>query len=130
MDNPSESCGATVDVRLAPAGMTRLLGSYGAGRASILIAAGALIAGACGLRIFTDAPPVTVGLSFIMAVTLVASEFGTRAGLHAAGASIAAMTFVALAGWSGESAGTIVGRSAVLLFLAPSSGARSAAPRR
>jgi len=119
MDNSPKRRGAAVDTRLAPAGLTRLLGSYGAGRASILIVSGALIAGACALRIFTDAPAVTTGLSFIMAVTLVAAEFGTRAGLRCAGVSIAAMIFIALMGWTGEGWGTIVGRSAVLLFLAP-----------
>ena len=119
MDNSPERRGAAVDARLAPAGLTRLLGSYGAGRASIVIAAAVLIVGACAIRIFTDAPSVITGLSFIMAVTLVAAEFGTRAGLRCCGAAIVAMTFIALMGWSGETWGTVVGRSAALLFLAP-----------
>ena len=34
------SGGTVVDPRLAPAGLTRLLGSYGAGRATVLVVAG------------------------------------------------------------------------------------------
>ncbi|MBW3608753.1 MAG: hypothetical protein KY463_10415, partial [Actinobacteria bacterium] len=65
--------GTFVDDRLPPAGLARLLGSHGAGRASVLVLAGALIAGACVIRVLTPAPSVIVGLAFIVAVTLVAS---------------------------------------------------------
>ena len=133
MDHSQESGGAVVDERLAPAGLTRLLGSYGAGRASVLVAAGVLVLGACLLRVFTSVPAVTVGLACIVAVTLVASEFGTRAGLWTAIAAIAAMSAFATLGWSGEGFATIAGRAAVLLFLAPVVGRateRAAASRR
>ncbi|MBA3748444.1 MAG: PAS domain S-box protein, partial [Solirubrobacterales bacterium] len=119
MDTSEQAPGAVVDERLAPAGLTRLLGSYGAGRVSVLVAAGLLITGACVFRVFADAPPVTLGLGFIVAVTLVASEFGTRAGLRCAVIAIAAMLMLTLSGLSPESYATIAGRSAILLFLAP-----------
>jgi diguanylate cyclase (GGDEF)-like protein/PAS domain S-box-containing protein len=109
-----------VDERLAPAGLTRLLGSYGAGRASVLATAAVLIAAACAVSVFVPAaPPVTLGLAFIVAVTLVASEFGTRAGLQCAAVAIVSMSAIAIVGWSAESFVTIAGRSAALLFLAP-----------
>ncbi len=133
MDLSQESGGAAVDERLAPAGLTRLLGSYGAGRASVLVAAVMLIVGACLLRVFTAAPAVTIGLACIVAVTLVASEFGTRAGLQIATASIVAMSAFSILGWSPDGVTTIVGRAAVLLFLAPVVGRateRAAASRR
>ena len=115
-----QSRGAVVDERLAPAGLTRLLGSYGAGRASVLVAAGLMIFGACLFRIMYSAlPPVALGFAFIVAVTLVASEFGARGGLWCAIAAIFSMSVIALLGWSGERFPTIVGRSAALLFLAP-----------
>ncbi|MBA3748970.1 MAG: PAS domain S-box protein, partial [Solirubrobacterales bacterium] len=115
-----QSRGTVVDERLAPAGLTRLLGSYGAGRASVMLAAGLLIFAACLVRVmYTAAPPVTLGLAFIVAVTLVASEFGTRGGLKCASIAIASMSAISLAGWSEEGILTIVGRSAALLFIAP-----------
>ncbi|MEA2137604.1 MAG: hypothetical protein QOG56_754, partial [Solirubrobacteraceae bacterium] len=82
-----------MDERLAPAGLTRLLGSRGAGRVWVLASAGLLIAAACVVRVVvTTAPPVTLGLAFIVAVTLIASQFGTRAGLASAGVAIVAMS--------------------------------------
>ena len=119
MDASPADHGAVVDARLAPAGLTRLLGSYGAGRASVLVLAGVLIGGVCVARAIAPIPPVALGLAFIVAVTLVASEFGVRAGVRCAVAAIVAMTAIAVMGWSGEGTATIVGRSAVLLFLAP-----------
>ncbi|MEA2192875.1 MAG: hypothetical protein QOI73_2996 [Solirubrobacteraceae bacterium] len=117
---PDEQTGGTVvDERLAPTGLTRLFGSYGAGRAFVLIAAGLLVTGACALRVLTPAPPVTLGLGFIVAVTLVASEFGTRAGLLCALTTIAAMSAIVLAGLAEDGIETIVGRSLVVLFIAP-----------
>ena len=115
-----KSDGAVVDERLAPAGLTRLLGSYGAGRASVLTVAGLLIFAACLVRVMYDsAPPVTLGLAFIVAVTLVATEFGIRGGLWCAAIAIASMSAISLLGWSPESLLTIVARSAALLFIAP-----------
>ncbi|MEY2515593.1 MAG: hypothetical protein QOJ89_2951, partial [bacterium] len=115
-----KSDGAVVDERLAPAGLTRLLGSYGAGRASVLTLAGLLIFAACLVRVlYTTAPPVTLGLAFIVAVTLVAAEFGIRGGLWCAALAIASMSTISLLGWSAESTLTIAGRSAALLFIAP-----------
>jgi diguanylate cyclase (GGDEF)-like protein/PAS domain S-box-containing protein len=115
-----QSRGAVVDERLAPAGLTRLLGSYGAGRASVLVAAGLMIFGGCLLRVtYPAVPPVALGFACIVAVTLVASEFGTRAGLWCATGAIFSMSFIALVGWSGEGLPTIALRSAALLFLAP-----------
>ncbi|MDP1848944.1 MAG: PAS domain S-box protein, partial [Solirubrobacteraceae bacterium] len=111
--------GTVVDERLAPAGLTRLLGSYGAGRASVLAIAAALVVGACIVRVLTPVPTVTLGLAFIVAVALVASEFGIRAGVTCAGAAIAAMSLLTLTGLAPEPVGTILARSAVLLCLAP-----------
>ncbi|CAA9488049.1 MAG: diguanylate cyclase/phosphodiesterase (GGDEF & EAL domains) with PAS/PAC sensor(s) [uncultured Solirubrobacteraceae bacterium] len=133
MDVPEERGGAAVDERLAPAGLTRLAGSYGAGRASILALSAALIAGACVARVLASVPSVTIGLACIMAVTLVASEFGTEAGIKCAGAAIAGFSALALLGWSGEPLATIAGRSVVLLFIAPVIGRsteRAASTRR
>jgi diguanylate cyclase (GGDEF)-like protein/PAS domain S-box-containing protein len=110
--------GAVVDQRLAPAGLTRLFGAYGAGRVSVLVLAAALVIGACAGSAASDAPPVAVGLALIVAVTLVASEFGIRAGVRCALAAIAAMTVVAALGWGDDGAATIAGRTVVLLFLA------------
>ncbi len=116
---PSQPTGAVVHERLVRAGLTRLLGSYGSGRRWVLAAACLLVAGACAALALTSAPSLAMGVSCIVAVTLVSSEFGTRAGLLCAAAALAAMTAIALAGWSGEGAVTIAGRSVVLLFLAP-----------
>jgi diguanylate cyclase (GGDEF)-like protein/PAS domain S-box-containing protein len=118
MDLADESGGAVVDERLAPAGLTRLLGSYGAGRASVLALAVILIVGACLARVLASAPSVAIGLGCIIAVSLVASEFGTRAGLYCASGAVALMSAVAALGWSGEGMATIAGRAAVLFFLA------------
>ncbi|MEA2155106.1 MAG: hypothetical protein QOE11_1246 [Solirubrobacteraceae bacterium] len=128
-----ESRGAAVDERLAPAGLTRLLGSYGAGRVSVLVTAAVLIVGASAARAFTPAPPVTLGLAFIIAVTLIATEFGTRAALRCAAGASAAMTAIAVLGWSGEGVATIAGRAVVLLCVAPIVGrtaAQAASSRR
>jgi diguanylate cyclase (GGDEF)-like protein/PAS domain S-box-containing protein len=116
---PSAETGAVVDERLVRAGLTRLLGSYGSGRTWVLLCAFALVCAGCAALTLTSAPAVTMGLTCIVAVTLVASEFGTRAGLLCAAAAVAAMTAIAIPGWSGETVATIIGRSLVLVFLAP-----------
>ncbi len=118
MDLPEESAGAVVDQRLIPAGLTPMLGSTGAGRV-VLSVAGLLVAGACALLSLTSAPPVLMGIACIVAVTLVSAEFGTRAGLRCAAAAVAAMSAIALLGWTGEGVATIAGRAVMLAFLAP-----------
>ncbi len=116
---PEESRGAVVDERLIPAGLTPMLGSRRAGRGWVTGTAGLLIAAAClGLSLHA-VPPVAMGVACIVAVTLVAAEFGMGSGLRCAFAAIAAMSAIALLGWSGENVATIVGRSVMLLFLAP-----------
>ncbi len=85
----------------------------------MLVAAGALVTGACAARIFATVPSVTLGLAFIVAVTLVASEFGIRAGLWCAAGAIGSMTALTVTGLSAEPIETILARSAVLLFLVP-----------
>jgi diguanylate cyclase (GGDEF)-like protein/PAS domain S-box-containing protein len=115
----SEETGAVVDQRLVRAGLTRLLGSYGSGRIWLLVCACLLIVGACVVFALTPAPPLVMGVACIIAVTLVASEFGTRAGLLCAAGAIVAMTAIAVPGWSSDGIATIAGRSVVLLFLAP-----------
>ena len=95
MDASPADRGAVVDARLAPAGLTRLLGSYGAGRASVLVLAGVLIGGVCIARVMAPIPQVALGLAFIVAVTLVAAEFGIRSGLRCAAVAIIAMTALA-----------------------------------
>ena len=125
--------GTVVDDRLAPDGLTRLLGSYGAGRASVLALAAVLIVGSCLARVLGGAPAVAIGVGCIVAVSLVASEFGTWAGLRCALAALAAMGAIALLGWSGESFMTIAGRGIILFFLAPVIGRaaeRAASSRR
>ena len=133
MRPPDQPGGVVVDERLAPVGLTRLLGSYGSGRVAILVIAGLLIVGSCLARVLRDAPAVTIGLASIIAVALVASEFGTRAGLKCAAAAIAATSLCAAAGWSDEVVWTVAGRSAMLLFIAPVVGRaaeRAASSRR
>ena len=128
-----EPGGVVLDERLAPVGLTRLLGSYGSGRVPILVIAALLIVGACAARVLRDVPSVTIGLACIIAVALVASEFGTRAGLECAGLAIVTMSLCAFTGWSDETAWTVAGRSAALLFIAPVIGRaaeRAAASRR
>ncbi|HUR87330.1 MAG TPA: EAL domain-containing protein [Solirubrobacteraceae bacterium] len=119
MDLPEESGGAVVDERLIPAGLTPMLGSTGAGRVVVLTVAGLLIAGACAVLSLTSAPPVLMGVACIVAVTLVSAEFGVGAGLRCAAAAVAAMSAIAVLGWSGEGVATIAGRAVMLLFLAP-----------
>ena len=125
--------GAVVDERLVRAGLTRLLGSYGSGRRWVLVCAFLIIAGSSATLALTNVPHVAMGVACIAAVTLVSSEFGTRVGLLCAAGAIAAMTAIALPGWSGESMATIAGRAIVIGLLAPVVGRaaeRSARSRR
>jgi diguanylate cyclase (GGDEF)-like protein/PAS domain S-box-containing protein len=116
---PSAQTGAAVDGRLVRDGLTRLLGNYGTGRRWVLACAFVLIAAGCVAITLTDAPAVAMGAACIVAVTLVSSEFGTRAGLLCAAGATGAMIAIALPGWSGEGIATIAGRSLVIVFLAP-----------
>ena len=102
MARSSHGPAVLVDARLAPAGLTRLLGSYGAGRASVLAIAAALVLGACIVAYADPAPSVMLGLAFIVAVTLVSAEFGIRGGLRCAALAIAAMSAFAVLGWIGR----------------------------
>jgi diguanylate cyclase (GGDEF)-like protein/PAS domain S-box-containing protein len=110
--------GAVVDERLVRAGLTRLLGSYGSGRPRVLVGAGLLVACACAALVFTPAPALVMGVCCIVAVTFVSAEFGTRAGLKCAAGALAAMSAIALPGWSGERPAAIAGRALVFVFLA------------
>jgi diguanylate cyclase (GGDEF)-like protein/PAS domain S-box-containing protein len=114
----SDETGAVVDERLVRNGLTRLLGSYGSGRTSVLIGAYLLVAAGCAVRVLSSAPSVELGLAAIFAVMLVSAEFGTRAGLYCSATALAGMTAVALPGWTGEGLVTIAGRAVVLVFLA------------
>ncbi len=118
MNAPPHRRGAVVDARLAPTGLTRLFGSSGAGRVSVLIMAGMLAAGACVGSALTGAPPVAAGLALTVAVTLVAAEFGIHAGTRCAAVAVVAMTTLAGLGGTAESMTTIAGRAVVLVFLA------------
>ena len=118
MNAPPHRRGAVVDARLAPTGLTRLFGSSGAGRVSVLIMAGMLVAGACVGSALTGAPPVAAGLALTVAVTLVAAEFGIHAGTRCAAVAVVAMTTLAGLGGTAESMTTIAGRAVVLVFLA------------
>jgi diguanylate cyclase (GGDEF)-like protein/PAS domain S-box-containing protein len=130
---PSVQSGAAVDERLVRAGLTRLLGSYGSGRPWVLACASVVVVAGAATLALTSWPHVLMGVACIVAVVLVSSESGTRAGLLCAAGAIVAMIAVALPGWSGESVTTIAGRSFVIVFLAPVVGRaaeRSARSRR
>ncbi|MDX6692183.1 MAG: hypothetical protein QOG15_3640 [Solirubrobacteraceae bacterium] len=118
MDARRQKGGAVVDQRLAPPGLTGLLGRYGARRSVVLGAAVALFAGACLVLVLLPAAPVTVGLVFVVPVVVIASELGTRAGLLCASLSIA-VVLAWLASDLGEQGPTaILPRAVALLFLA------------
>jgi len=118
MPSADDAVGAVVDDRLVRPGLTRMLGDYGSGRRSVVALAVLLVLGGAAAIASTSAPSVVMGLACIVAVTLVAAQLGTRIGLLCAAAASLTMTAVALPGWSGEGAGTIAGRSLVLVFLA------------
>jgi diguanylate cyclase (GGDEF)-like protein/PAS domain S-box-containing protein len=114
----SQTAGPVVDERLAPAGLTRLLGSYGARRAPVLGAAAALFFGACLILMLVPMPPVTAALVFVVPVGIIASELGTRAGLLSAGLSIATVLSWQASGLGVEGTPAAGPRSLALLFLA------------
>jgi diguanylate cyclase (GGDEF)-like protein/PAS domain S-box-containing protein len=110
--------GAVVDERLAPAGLTRLLGSDRAGRTKVLAAAAALFVAAGVAMVFVPSSPVTAGLVFLIPVAIIASELGTRAGLVSAGLSIATVLGWSATGLSAVGPTAVLPRSLALVFLA------------
>ncbi len=110
--------GAVVDRRLAPAGLTRLLGSYGTRRAPVLTSAAVLFLAACVVLVFVPSPPVTAALVFVVPVAIIASELGTRAGLTTAGLSVAAVLGWVASGLGEEGPTAAGARAVALLFLA------------
>ena len=110
--------GAVVDERLAPAGLTRLLGTYGQRRGWVLAAAALVFLAACAVLAVVPARPETVGLAFVVPVALVASEMGTRAGVACALASILVVVSWTLTPWAAGPPHAVVPRSGALLFLA------------
>ncbi|MGH2919680.1 MAG: diguanylate cyclase [Solirubrobacteraceae bacterium] len=110
--------GAVVDVRLAPAGLSRLLGTYGTRRAPVLAAAAALFVAACLVLAIVPSSPVTVGLVFVIPVAIIASELGTRAGLITAALSIAFVLTWLTIGPGDDGPAAVLPRSLALVFLA------------
>lgn len=117
MPTSKQTAGAVVDARLAPAGLTRLLGSYGTRRAPVLGAAAALFAAACVVLVAVPSPTVTAPLIFIVPVGIIASELGTRAGLVSAGLAIALVLAWMATGLAAEGQTATVPRALALLFI-------------
>ncbi len=117
MPTSRQAAGAVVDERLAPAGLTRLLGSYGARRAPVLGAAAALFAAACVVLVLLPSPTVVAPLVFVVPVGNIASELGTRAGLISAGLGIALVLAWMATGLAGEGQPATVPRALALVFI-------------
>jgi diguanylate cyclase (GGDEF)-like protein/PAS domain S-box-containing protein len=118
MDFTTRIEGAAVDERLAPAGLTRLLGSYRAGRTKVLATAVALFVAAGVAMVFVPSSPVTAGIVFLIPVAIIASELGTRAGLVSAALSIAIVLGWSASGLSSVGPTAVLPRSVALVFLA------------
>ena len=118
MDARAKVAGAVVDRRLAPAGLTRLLGGYGSGRAKVLWLAAAMFAGATLALLLIPAPPASLGTVYILPVALVAAEIGTRAGLLCAALAVATVLASPASGLLTEGPAAVVPRSLALFFLA------------
>jgi diguanylate cyclase (GGDEF)-like protein/PAS domain S-box-containing protein len=117
MDPGDKNAGVVVDQRLAPAGLTRVLGGYGSGRATVLGVAAALFAAATAVLLL--APDWKVASSvFIVPLVLVAAEVGTRAGIVCALLSIGTLVASPASAWLDHGAATLAARSSALLFLA------------
>src|SRR3954453_19139948 len=86
-----KNAGVVVDQRLAPAGLTRMLGGYGDGRRTVLGLAALLFAGVTAALVVIPGPPASLSTLFVLPVALVAAEIGTRAGIVCAAMSIAAV---------------------------------------
>ena len=118
MGGSAKRAGAVVDPRLAPAGLTRLLGSYGTSRTPVLALAAVLFAGAVAAVLFIPAPSGILGVVFVLPVALVAAEIGKRAGLACAALSVAAVLASPASGLVVNGPSGVVPRSLALLFLA------------
>jgi len=110
--------GAVLDERLAPAGLTRLLGSHAAGRRWFLRAIALLFGAACFALALAPVPSVTIALAFTACVALVASEAGTRAGLVCAGLGITSTLACWISGVADVTLSQVVFRGLALPFLA------------
>jgi len=118
MDARLKNAGAVVDQRLAPAGLTRLLGGYGTGRATVLGLA-ALLFGAASVAVLTvDTTTAGVSALFVLPVALVAAEMGTRAGVLLAGASILVVLGSPVSALITEGPDTFFPRALALVFIA------------
>ena len=118
MDARAKAAGAVVDRRLDPAGLTRLLGGYGSGRAKVLWLAAALFAAATAALLLIPAPPASLGTVYVLPVALVAAEIGTRAGMLFAGVCVATVLASPASGLLAHGPEAVVPRSLALLFLA------------
>ena len=103
--------GAVVDDRLAPAGLTRLLGGSRASRRTVLATAAVAM-------VLVPSSPVTAGIVFLIPVAIIASELGTRAGFVSAALSIALVLGWAATGLSSVGPTAVLPRSVALVFLA------------
>jgi diguanylate cyclase (GGDEF)-like protein/PAS domain S-box-containing protein len=113
-----KNAGVVVDERLAPAGVTRLLGGYGNGRMTVLgLAALLFVAITVALRL-VPAPPASLSTLYVLPVALVAAEIGTRAGMLCAGLSIATVFASSATVLHSDGPSAVVARSAALFFLA------------
>ena len=119
MDARDKNAGAVVDRRLAPAGLTRLLGGYGNGRWTVLALAAALFAAVTVVLLLVPAPPASLTTLYALPVALVAAEIGTRAGIACVVVSIVTVLASPAMGLDvDDGPATIVSRSLALLFLA------------
>ena len=119
MDPTPKPAGAVVDRRLAPAGITRLLGGHGSGRAKLLALAAAMFAlrdgGAAARRRARGVPRARCSSCRSRSI---AAEFGARVGVL--GAAICVVTLIAspVGNWLAQDGTTIAARSCALLFVA------------
>ena len=111
------NAGAVVGERLAPAGLSRLLGSMARG-APVVATAASLFVAASLVLVLVPSPPVTVGLVFVIPVAIIATELGTRAGLFSAGLSIAIILAWQASGVVEDGPTAVLPRSIALVFLA------------
>ena len=118
MDASPKNAGVVVDQRLAPAGLSRLLGGSRDRRAIVLALSASLFAAATMALVLVPAPPAALNTVFVVPVVLVAAELGRRAGLLCAVLSLTALVALPASTWPGAGAATVTARSLALLFLA------------
>src|ERR1044072_6063575 len=118
MEVSDNNAGVAVDRRLAPAGMTRLLGGYGTGRRTVLGLAGALFPALTTLLLLVPAPPASLSTLYVLPVALVAAEIGTRSGMLCAAASIVTVIALPTSRVGSDRVSTVLARSLALFFLA------------